>query len=141
MSGKSQNVCVCCKIRPQSKIEDSKGSHVCVTSTNATININGSQKHSFSFDRVFSPEANQAEVFEEVGENLVSDLIDGFNCTLFAYGQSGAGKTFTMEGPEHTGPLAGLTPRIVHEIFEKIKAKTNRANGSIAFAVKVSVVT
>lgn len=137
----SQNVRVCCKLRPQSKIEDGKGSTLCVSSTPTTIDITtDTGPNKFTFDRVFSPETNQEEVFQEVGVSLVDNLLAGFNCTLFAYGQSGSGKTFTMEGPQHHGEMAGLIPRIVSAIFEKIQAKTKESNGGLSFAVKVSYV-
>ena len=54
--------------------------------------------HSFEFDRAFGPKSRQAEVFEDVS-GLVTSVLDGYNVCIFAYGQTGAGKTYTMEGP------------------------------------------
>lgn len=56
----------------------------------------------FSFDRVFGQESTQAEVFETVGKGLVQSVLEGFNSTLFVYGQTSSGKTFTMQGPDIT---------------------------------------
>ena len=50
----------------------------------------------FSFDRVFSLKATQEEIFEFVGKPILSDVLTGYNGTVFAYGQTGSGKTFTM---------------------------------------------
>jgi len=131
------SVRVCAKIRPQSKIEDREGSHVCVRNTNTEVFLDaahGTEK--FNFDAIFGQETTQKDVFDAVGTTLVTDVLQGFNCTLFAYGQSGAGKTFTMEGAAHTGELAGMIPRITHRLFEDIAKQP----AGIEFAVKVSYV-
>lgn len=68
----------------------------------------------YSFDSIFGPEATQEEVFEEC-RNLVTSAIDGYNVTIFAYGQTGAGKTHTMYGSDAS---PGLTPRTMAELFD-----------------------
>ena len=52
----------------------------------------------FSFDKVFSPNSNQSEIYSNVGKRIVEDIMAGYNGTIFAYGQSGSGKTYTMYG-------------------------------------------
>ena len=52
--------------------------------------------HSFTFDRVFSEESTQQDVFDEV-RDVVQSALDGFNVCILAYGQTGSGKTYTME--------------------------------------------
>jgi hypothetical protein len=63
---------------------------------------------------VFSPNENQEDIFSEVKE-LVKSALDGFKVCIFAYGQTGAGKTFTMEGDSIN---LGLVPRSVKMIFD-----------------------
>ncbi|KAH8507328.1 hypothetical protein H0E87_009738, partial [Populus deltoides] len=62
-----------------------------------------SSKEQFKFDHVFGPEDNQEAVFVQT-KPIVASVLDGYNVCIFAYGQTGTGKTFTMEGsPENRG--------------------------------------
>jgi len=48
--------------------------------------------------QVFGPKSQQQDIFNHAVVPLVSEVLDGYNCTIFAYGQTGTGKTYTMEG-------------------------------------------
>lgn len=52
----------------------------------------------FSFDKVFDVNANQADVYNYAAASVIDSVIEGFNGTIFAYGQTSSGKTYTMEG-------------------------------------------
>lgn len=67
--------------------------------------------HSFSFDKVFNPNASNRDIFLEV-EQLVQSALDGYNICIFAYGQTGSGKTFTM-----SNPTDGIIPLAISQIF------------------------
>lgn len=82
--------------------------------------------HTFNFDAVFTP-GSQEEIFEDC-KDLVQSAVDGYNVTLFAYGQTGAGKTFTMAGVP--GNL-GVSPRTIEEIFKVTKANEARFNYTV----------
>jgi len=69
------------------------------------------KNHSFSFDRVFGPESQNQEVFEEISQ-LVQSALDGYNVCIFCYGQTGSGKTHTMSSAD------GMIPRATHQIYE-----------------------
>ena len=75
----------------------------------------------YTLDRIFRPTATQQEVFEFLGQQIVDDVLNGFNGTIFAYGQSGSGKTHTMMGEIYTEELQGIIPRSVSAIFEQVE--------------------
>lgn len=87
--------------------------------------------------QVFGEYTPQEEVFSVIGQPMVEEVLQGFNGTIFAYGQSGTGKTFTMEGADWDGPTlghdAGVIPRTVVHIFNAL-ANIPEDN----YAVKVS---
>jgi kinesin family member 5 len=87
-------------------------------------------KKSFNFDSVFDSTVSQAEVFHRVAEPVVNSVIEGYNGTIFSYGQTGTGKTFTMIGGQ--GEQQGVIPRSAHQIFSHIQSSSSHA-----FTVKV----
>ena len=72
----------------------------------------------FEFDAALGPGASQRDVWSEVAP-LITSFCDGFNVTVLAYGQTGAGKTFTMFGEENA---PGICPRAFEAIFERAAA-------------------
>eukprot|EP00981_Chlorochromonas_danica_P012539 scaffold5121_cov223-Ochromonas_danica.AAC.17 len=79
----------------------------------------------FTFDKVFGTYSRQEEVFDSVVRPIVDETLAGFNCTIFAYGQTGTGKTHTMEGDIHSEEEAGIVPRAVKFILEQLESSNN----------------
>jgi|TARA_B110000908_G_scaffold15260_1_gene17410 kinesin family protein 3/17 len=82
----------------------------------------------FTFDATFGEESTQAGVYEEIGFPLVESVMEGYNGTIFAYGQTGCGKTFTMQGPDVEDPpeeLRGVIPRSFQHIFDNVTLNDN----------------
>uniref|UniRef100_A0A0K8UHY8 Kinesin-like protein KIF18A n=1 Tax=Bactrocera latifrons TaxID=174628 RepID=A0A0K8UHY8_BACLA len=79
------------------------------------------KKISMDFDKVYDPEATNQQIFEECTSPLVASVLNGYNCSVFVYGATGAGKTFTMLGSETCPGLTFLTMR---ELFEKIQVQS-----------------
>lgn len=82
-------------IRSQEMVEVPSGREVLVKSA---FDKHSSKK--FTFDRAFGPESKQSDVYQHVASPLIDEVLAGYNCTVFAYGQTGTGKTHTMIGDE-----------------------------------------
>ncbi|KAL1527678.1 hypothetical protein AB1Y20_009064 [Prymnesium parvum] len=80
-----------------------------------------STTHTFQFDDAFDARHSQAAVFDRAARPAVESMLQGFNASIIAYGQTGAGKTFTMEGSSTEGHGAGIIPRSVRHIFDHIE--------------------
>eukprot|EP00929_Paragymnodinium_shiwhaense_P037390 TRINITY_DN1992_c1_g2_i1.p1 TRINITY_DN1992_c1_g2~~TRINITY_DN1992_c1_g2_i1.p1 ORF type:complete len:841 (-),score=314.89 TRINITY_DN1992_c1_g2_i1:95-2617(-) len=77
----------------------------------------------FTFDNVFDESMSQQQIFEETALDIIDSVMDGFNGTIFAYGQTGAGKSHTMTGPENAPPeLRGLLPRSFCHVFTSMSS-------------------
>lgn len=80
------------------------------------------ETQTFHFDRVFGFDTTQAELYEHVAKPVVEGLFEGYNGTVFAYGQTSSGKTYTMQGPDiDSEDLRGIVPRIVHTVMDNIE--------------------
>ena len=77
----------------------------------------------YKFDHCFNAGAKQEQVYEATVRPAVRAVLDGYNATVFAYGQTGTGKTYTMQGDENDPELMGMAPRAVHELFEAVALK------------------
>ncbi|XP_010115617.1 PREDICTED: kinesin-like protein KIFC3, partial [Chlamydotis macqueenii] len=118
------NIRVFGRVRPITK-EDGEGPEAANavtfdTDDDAVLHLLHKGKQvSFELDKVFPPQASQEEVFQEV-QALVTSCIDGYNVCIFAYGQTGAGKTYTMEG---TAANPGINQRALQLLFSEVRGK------------------
>jgi len=112
---------VVCRIRPLNTTEEKTGSKVIVKfpsgSDDQCISIAGKM---YIFDKVLKPNVSQTQVYDATAKNIVKDVLNGYNGTIFAYGQTSSGKTHTMEGIINDPNLQGIIPRIVNDIFNHI---------------------
>ncbi|XVF57438.1 hypothetical protein PTKIN_Ptkin06aG0205300 [Pterospermum kingtungense] len=112
------NIRVFCRCRPLNQVEISNGSSSVVEFDSSQDNelqiiSSDSSKKQFKFDHIFRPEDGQEVVFAQT-KPIVTSVLDGYNVCIFAYGQTGTGKTFTMEGtPENRG----VNYRTLGELF------------------------
>ncbi|XP_031597512.2 centromere-associated protein E isoform X2 [Oreochromis aureus] len=78
----------------------------------------GNSTKSFSFDRVFAADETTSQLYNDIAKPLVVSTVEGYNGTIFAYGQTSSGKTFTMMGTSRT---PGVIPQAVEDVFQTIK--------------------
>ncbi|XP_061641704.1 centromere-associated protein E isoform X2 [Phyllopteryx taeniolatus] len=78
----------------------------------------GNSTKSFSFDRVFTAEETTNQLYQDIAKPLVVSTVEGYNGTIFAYGQTASGKTFTMMGSNH---IPGVIPLAIDDVFQTIK--------------------
>lgn len=88
----------------------------------------------YAFDRVFQSSTSQEQVYNDCAKKIVKDVLEGYNGTIFAYGQTSSGKTHTMEGKLHDPEGMGIIPRIVQDIFNYIYSMDE----NLEFHIKVS---
>ncbi|XP_068663823.1 kinesin-like protein KIN-14B [Aristolochia californica] len=121
------NIRVFCRVRPILAGEKSgyMGPVVLTNSSNVFLKFAENKKKSYCFDRVFHPDSTQDEVFSEV-EEVIKSALDGYNVCIFAYGQTGTGKTFTMEGKPDC-------PGVVHRAMELLFKQASESNHSFHF--------
>ncbi|KAI5061018.1 hypothetical protein GOP47_0023523 [Adiantum capillus-veneris] len=107
-----------------------------------SVNLNIAAKQvdrTFTFDKVFGPQAQQQDLYEQAIVPIVNEVLEGFNCTIFAYGQTGTGKTYTMEGngrktKDGTMPVdAGVIPRAVQQIVDTLEAQNAEYSMKVTF--------
>ncbi|NXO59413.1 KIF1B protein, partial [Aramus guarauna] len=145
MSGASVKVAV--RVRPFNSRETSKESKCIIQMQgNSTSIVNPKNPKeapkSFSFDYSYwshtSPEdpcfASQSRVYNDIGKEMLLHAFEGYNVCIFAYGQTGAGKSYTMMGKQEESQ-AGIIPQLCEELFEKIN---DNSNEEMSYSVEVS---
>lgn len=130
------SVRVFCRVRPRNEKEKAEKERDCLVKMDdmhIAVEIHGyaysagaKEKEVFSFDSVFFP-GKQEEVFEDC-RDLVRSVLDGYNVTIFSYGQTGAGKTHTMYGSKES---EGIAPRTIREIFDNLEAESGRYSHTV----------
>lgn len=105
-----------------------------------------SKKQTFSFDQVHPPATTQHALFTSTAEPLVARFVEGFNCTILAYGQTSSGKTFTMTGidldadPSDPSNGMGIIPRAVSTIFSRARKLKEERGVTWNYSIKGSFV-
>lgn len=130
----SESIKVICRVRPLNDSEISNDSKFVLTfpgDGKSSISLGGK---TFAYDHVFQPKATQLEVYNVVAKPIVADVLNGYNGTIFAYGQTSSGKTFTMEGILGDPVFQGVIPRIIDDIFNHIY----QMDENLEFHIKVS---
>nr|KAF6450388.1 kinesin family member 5C [Molossus molossus] len=124
---------VMCRFRPLNEAEILRGDKFIPKFKGDETVVIGQGKP-YVFDRVLPPSTTQEQVYSACAKQIVKDVLEGYNGTIFAYGQTSSGKTHTMEGKLHDPQLMGIIPRIAHDIFDHIYSMDE----NLEFHIKVS---
>ncbi|XP_041099817.1 kinesin-1 heavy chain isoform X1 [Polyodon spathula] len=123
---------VMCRFRPLNSAEVARGDkYIAKFQGDDSVVIGGKP---YAFDRVFQSNTSQEQVYNLCAQKIVKDVLEGYNGTIFAYGQTSSGKTHTMEGLLHDSDGMGIIPRIVQDIFNYIYSMDE----NLEFHIKVS---
>lgn len=133
----SSNVRCFARFRPLNYLEEEFGDVKLRFETDTTVVIaTGLEEEAFRFAKAFSLEASQLEVYLAIGQPSVNDVVAGYNATVFAYGQSGSGKTYTMMGSDvFHDEHRGVIPRAITDLFGAVM----QADQFIEFTFKCSL--
>lgn len=109
-----------------------------------------SKTKSYSFEQVFGPESDQSMVFNSIAKDIIDEMLEGYNCTIFAYGQTGTGKTYTISGDisenfnttnddGNLSDTAGIIPRSLSYVFRKLDGMCTETP-NVEYSIKVSYI-
>lgn len=131
-----QRVIVVTRLRPP-RPEEMQCSAVSANAIDNEIVVRVHDKvKTFSFDHVFGPSSTQGDVYERVGRPAIEAIVSGINACIIAYGQTGAGKTYTL-GELQNG-AEGIIPRAMSDLFERLNREQLEFTHPAPFQVRVS---
>ncbi|KAK4310116.1 hypothetical protein Pmani_018292 [Petrolisthes manimaculis] len=134
--GNEDSIKVVARFRPLNDSEVKAGSKFVVAFPQSSkedqqVSIGGKV---YQFDNILKPNVTQELVYNTAAKDIVKDVLNGYNGTIFAYGQTSSGKTHTMEGVIGDPNLQGIIPRIIQDIFNHIY----NMEENLEFHIKVS---
>ncbi|KAL2776588.1 kinesin-like protein KIF21A isoform 2 [Daubentonia madagascariensis] len=124
------SVRVAVRIRPQLAKEKIEGCHICTSVTPGEPQVFLGKDKAFTFDYVFDIDSQQEQIYIQCIEKLIEGCFEGYNATVFAYGQTGAGKTYTMGTGFDVNIIEeeqGIISRAVKHLFKSIEEKKHTA--------------
>ncbi|XP_003252353.2 kinesin-like protein KIF21A isoform X9 [Nomascus leucogenys] len=124
------SVRVAVRIRPQLAKEKIEGCHICTSVTPGEPQVFLGKDKAFTFDYVFDIDSQQEQIYIQCIEKLIEGCFEGYNATVFAYGQTGAGKTYTMGTGFDVNIVEeeqGIISRAVKHLFKSIEEKKHIA--------------
>jgi kinesin family protein 5 len=134
------NVSVMCRFRPLNEKEKLLTKDICVEFLDSQqLNLRSTAENNsykFAFDRIFDMNSAQQSVYDAAARPIIDSVLEGFNGTIFAYGQTSSGKTHTMQGILDSQEEEGIIPRMIRNVFSHIM----NSSEDIEFTVKVSMI-
>ena len=133
------NVNVICRFLPMNELEKTTGNEqVCEFTSPTSLQFNSTREknhYQFNFDHIFPPSSTQEDIYFFGVKDIIDSVLDGYNGTVLAYGQTSSGKTYTMQGEMNNNHTEGIIPRVIKHVFNFIHEKEE-----IEFTIKVSMI-
>ena len=133
------NVNVICRFRPMNDLEKTSGNEqICDFTSPTSLTFHSSREknvYRFNFDRIFPPSSTQQDIYDFGVKGIIDSVLDGYNGTVLAYGQTSSGKTYTMQGEMDEERKQGIIPRMINHVFKHIYK-----NEGTDFMIKVSMI-
>ena len=133
------NVNVICRFRPINDLERTSGNEqTCDFTSPTSLTFHSSREknvYRFNFDRIFPPSSTQQDIYDFGVKGIIDSVLDGYNGTVLAYGQTSSGKTYTMQGEMEEQAKQGIIPRMISHVFKHIYK-----NEGTDFMIKVSMI-
>ena len=133
------NVNVICRFRPMNELEKTSGNEqVCVFTSPTSLQFKSTREknqYRFNFDRIFPPTSTQEDIYSFGVKGIIDSVLDGYNGTVLAYGQTSSGKTYTMQGEMGSESTKGIIPRMIKHVFDYIYKQEGTE-----FMIKVSMI-
>jgi len=133
------NVNVICRFRPMNDLERTSGNEqICDFTSPTSLTFHSSREknvYRFNFDRIFPPSSTQQDIYDFGVKGIIDSVLEGYNGTVLAYGQTSSGKTYTMQGEMDEQSRQGIIPRMISHVFKHIYK-----NEDTDFMIKVSMI-
>ena len=133
------NVNVICRFRPINDLERASGNEqICDYTSPTSLTFHSSREknvYRFNFDRIFPPSSTQQDIYDFGVKGIIDSVLDGYNGTVLAYGQTSSGKTYTMQGEMEEQSKQGIIPRMISHVFKHIYKHEDTD-----FMIKVSMI-
>ena len=122
-----ESIKVVFRVRPLNSKEQQQGRQIATIAheKEGVIEIQGDATKRFTFDAVFSDQSTQRQIYDVCAAPVVQSVLEGYNGTVFAYGQTGAGKTHTMEG-QNEPSSKGIIPNTFEHIYDHIALNSTK---------------
>ena len=118
------NVKVIARFRPMNELEKTSGNEQVVVFTSPTslqfTSTREKNVYRYNFDRIFPPSSTQEDIYSFGVKEIIDSVLNGYNGTVLAYGQTSSGKTYTMQGEMELPSTQGIIPRMISHVFKYI---------------------
>ena len=133
------NVRVFVRCRPFNNREKHHQTAAVVQCKSITSEVSVLKRKTYAFDKIFGQYSSQKDIFNTTVKAAVDEALSGYNCTVFAYGQTGTGKTSMLGDLQPDNEHAGIIPRCIQYIFDTLQSSEQEYSVKISFLMHLAV--